>query len=332
MNENKHNGHSNGAVIGAVMVVGAGIAGMQSALDLANSGFKVYLVEEGPSIGGRMSQLDKTFPTNDCSMCMISPKLIEVGKHNNIELITNAQVLAVEGEEGDFRVRLLKKPRHIDTDRCTGCGLCAESDLTELREREEELWVDRIKIDEARCIQCGDCARVCLEENEERQGLTNIFLERQRFVELPTEKQEEKPAEARWQQIALMDIASRTEFWQRELSKCIKCYGCRDVCPVCICDQCELENPDWITPGKIPPEFPVFHLIRAYHVADSCINCGECEATCPVAIPLRSIQQLVRRQPPEKIFEFIPGLDQETKERLIRRVKEQPILKRVVRR
>ena len=74
--------------IGAVMVVGGGISGMQSALDLANSGFKVYLVEENTSIGGRMSQLDKTFPTNDCSMCMISPKLIEVDKHLNIEIIT----------------------------------------------------------------------------------------------------------------------------------------------------------------------------------------------------------------------------------------------------
>ena len=77
------------------MVVGGGIAGMQSALDLANSGFKVYLVEKTTSIGGRMSQLDKTFPTNDCSMCMISPKLIEVAKHRNIEIITNAEVETV---------------------------------------------------------------------------------------------------------------------------------------------------------------------------------------------------------------------------------------------
>src|SRR4030067_1062695 len=93
--------------IGAVMVVGGGICGMQSALDLANSGFKVYLVEETTSIGGRMSQLGKTFPTNDCSMCMISPKLIEVDKHRNIEVISNAQVQAVEGEEGNFKVKVL---------------------------------------------------------------------------------------------------------------------------------------------------------------------------------------------------------------------------------
>ncbi|MFC1965728.1 4Fe-4S binding protein [Chloroflexota bacterium] len=112
----------------------------------------------------------------------------------------------------------------------------------------------------------------------------------------------------------------------------MKCHGCRDVCPVCFYDQCELENPDWVTPGKIPPEFPVFHLIRAYHVADNCINCGECEATCPVGIPLRSIHQFVWRQSPEKIFEFIPGLDEEIKEKLIKQVKEQPVTGRGVRR
>ena len=112
--------------IGAVMVVGAGISGMQSALDLANSGFKVYLVEEKSAIGGRMSQLDKTFPTNDCSTCMISPRLIEVSKHNNIELITYARVTSIEGEDGNFKVTVLKKPRYVDEQKCTGCGDCIE--------------------------------------------------------------------------------------------------------------------------------------------------------------------------------------------------------------
>ncbi|MFC1910341.1 FAD-dependent oxidoreductase [Chloroflexota bacterium] len=112
--------------IGAVMVVGGGISGMQSALDLANSGFKVYLVEETSSIGGRMSQLDKTFPTNDCSMCMISPKLIEVGKHTNIKLITNARVESIEGESGNFLAHVTKKPRYIDESTCSGCGDCVD--------------------------------------------------------------------------------------------------------------------------------------------------------------------------------------------------------------
>ena len=114
----------NGDKVGAVMVVGGGISGMQAALDLANSGFKVYLVEEGPSIGGRMAQLDKTFPTNDCSMCMISPKLIEVSKHLNIEIITNADVIKTEGESGSFKVSIKKRARYVNESVCTGCGTC----------------------------------------------------------------------------------------------------------------------------------------------------------------------------------------------------------------
>ncbi|NQT04862.1 MAG: CoB--CoM heterodisulfide reductase iron-sulfur subunit A family protein, partial [Dehalococcoidia bacterium] len=113
--------------VGAVMVVGGGICGMQSALDLANSGFKVYMVEETTSIGGRMSQLDKTFPTNDCSMCMISPKLIEVDKHLNIEILSNSQVQSLEGEAGDFKVKVLKKPLYVDIEKCSSCGDCFEA-------------------------------------------------------------------------------------------------------------------------------------------------------------------------------------------------------------
>ena len=113
--------------VGAVMVVGGGICGMQSALDLANSGFKVYMVEETTSIGGRMSQLDKTFPTNDCSMCLISPKLIEVDKHLNIEILSNSRVQSLEGEAGDFKVKVLKKPRYVDIEKCSSCGDCFEA-------------------------------------------------------------------------------------------------------------------------------------------------------------------------------------------------------------
>ena len=124
--------------VGAVMVVGGGICGMQSALDLANSGFKVYLVEETSCIGGRMAQLDKTFPTNDCSMCMISPKLIEVDKHHNIELITNAKVEGIEGEVGNFKVKVLKHPRYIDEEKCNSCGDCIEACPVDLLHEFEE--------------------------------------------------------------------------------------------------------------------------------------------------------------------------------------------------
>jgi len=109
---------------GAVMVVGGGISGMQSALDLANSGFKVYLVERSPGIGGKMAQLDKTFPTNDCSMCIVSPKLVEVGRHRNIELLTHSEVTGLDGEAGNFSARITQHARYVDVDKCTGCGLC----------------------------------------------------------------------------------------------------------------------------------------------------------------------------------------------------------------
>ena len=112
---------------GSVLVVGGGIAGIQSSLDLAESGFKVHLLEETPAIGGTMAQLDKTFPTNDCAMCVISPKLVGAGRHLNIKLTTNAEILGLSGEAGNFSVTIKKKPRYIDADKCTGCGACTQN-------------------------------------------------------------------------------------------------------------------------------------------------------------------------------------------------------------
>jgi heterodisulfide reductase subunit A-like polyferredoxin len=137
MNEKKNK------VVGAAMVVGGGITGMQSALDLANSGYKVYLVEKSASIGGRMSQLDKTFPTNDCSMCMISPKLIEVAKHRNIELLTNSEVESVSGEAGDFTIKINQKARYIDLEKCSGCGDCVTACPVDLKNEFEQGLNDR---------------------------------------------------------------------------------------------------------------------------------------------------------------------------------------------
>jgi NADH:ubiquinone oxidoreductase subunit E len=112
---------------GSVLVVGAGIAGMQASLDLADSGFKVFLAEKNPSIGGVMSQLDKTFPTNDCAMCIMAPKLVSVGRHPNIELITNSEIEGLSGKAGNFTVTINKKPRYVDETKCTGCGVCTEN-------------------------------------------------------------------------------------------------------------------------------------------------------------------------------------------------------------
>lgn len=113
--------------VGAVLVVGGGIGGIQSALDLADSGFKVYLLDKNPSIGGAMAQLDKTFPTNDCSMCIMAPKMVDVARHPNIELITYSDLKKVEGTEGKFKVKILKKARSVDEEKCTGCGVCTEN-------------------------------------------------------------------------------------------------------------------------------------------------------------------------------------------------------------
>ncbi|HAG12065.1 MAG TPA: heterodisulfide reductase [Desulfotomaculum sp.] len=111
---------------GDVLVVGGGISGIQASLDLATVGFKVYLVDSAPTIGGHMAQLDKTFPSNDCSMCIESPKFVECNRHPNIEIITYTEVDSVEGEPGDFKVTLLKKPRYVLEDKCTGCTVCVE--------------------------------------------------------------------------------------------------------------------------------------------------------------------------------------------------------------
>jgi NADPH-dependent glutamate synthase beta subunit-like oxidoreductase/NAD-dependent dihydropyrimidine dehydrogenase PreA subunit len=115
-----------GQVTGAVMVVGGGIAGMQAALELAEQGFKVYLVESKSAIGGKMAQLDKTFPTNDCAMCTISPKLVEAGRHPNIQIMTDTQVRELRGQAGNFTVHLNHAPRYVDANKCISCGDCAK--------------------------------------------------------------------------------------------------------------------------------------------------------------------------------------------------------------
>ncbi len=129
--------------VGAVLIVGGGISGVQSALDLAESGFKVYMLDKSPSIGGVMAQLDKTFPTNDCSMCILAPKLVAAGRHHNINLICNAELLDIQGEEGNFKVKVLKHSRYIDEDKCTGCSDCAQACPVTLKNAFDEKLKER---------------------------------------------------------------------------------------------------------------------------------------------------------------------------------------------
>jgi heterodisulfide reductase subunit A len=114
-------------VIPEALVIGGGIAGIQASLDLANDGFKVHLVERDPSIGGHMAQLDKTFPTLDCSSCILTPKMMEVANHDNIELLSYSEVTSIDGSIGNYTVKIRKKPRYVDVDKCTGCGDCASA-------------------------------------------------------------------------------------------------------------------------------------------------------------------------------------------------------------
>lgn len=111
----------------SALVIGGGIAGIQTSLDIADAGFKVYLVEKEPSVGGRMAQLDKTFPTLDCSACILTPKMVDVSRHPNIELLTYSEVTQVQNNTSNFRVTVKKKPRYVDITKCTGCGSCAEA-------------------------------------------------------------------------------------------------------------------------------------------------------------------------------------------------------------
>lgn len=110
-----------------ILIVGGGIAGIHAALTYANSGKKVYLVEKEPSIGGHMSILDKTFPTLDCSACILTPKMSEVGKHPNIELLTWSEVEEISGYVGSFQAKIKKKARYVDVEKCNGCGACWEN-------------------------------------------------------------------------------------------------------------------------------------------------------------------------------------------------------------
>ncbi|MFX1314534.1 MAG: FAD-dependent oxidoreductase [Promethearchaeota archaeon] len=161
--------------IGAVLVVGGGIAGIQTSLDLADLGFKVFIVESSTAIGGIMSQLDKTFPTNDCAMCILSPKLVEVGRHQNIQIITHAEVENLEGSAGNFNVTLKKYPRYINEDKCTGCGLCSEwcpietsSEYDEGLRKRKSIFIKYPQaipklpsIDRTICIGCRLCEYIC---------------------------------------------------------------------------------------------------------------------------------------------------------------------------
>jgi len=182
----------NNKKIGAAVVVGGGIAGMQASLDLAASGIKVYLVETKPSIGGVMAQLDKTFPTMDCAACILTPKMVDVSRHHNIELLTYSEVTDIKGYVGNFTAQVTKKPRYVIESLCTGCMDCAEACPVEIP-NEFDLGLGSRKaiyvpfpqavpliytLDENTCIGCGACKSVCtIEAMDFKQNKEEVTLE-----------------------------------------------------------------------------------------------------------------------------------------------------------
>jgi heterodisulfide reductase subunit A2 len=161
--------------MGNVVVIGAGIAGIQAALDIANHGIHVDLVERDPSIGGHMAQLDKTFPTNDCSMCILSPKMVDIQRHPLITMHTCAEVEKIEGEVGHFLVTIKKHPRYVDESACNGCGDCIQICPVEVYNRFDagvgvrkaiykphlQVVPDIVIKDPEHCIECGLCYDAC---------------------------------------------------------------------------------------------------------------------------------------------------------------------------
>jgi heterodisulfide reductase subunit A len=161
--------------MGDVVVIGAGIAGIQAALDIANHGIHVHLIEREPSIGGHMAQLDKTFPTNDCSMCILSPKMVDVQRHPNISLHTCSEVEMIEGSVGNFSVTIKKYPRYVDESTCNGCGDCIQICPVEVYNRfdagigirkaiykpQPQSVPDIVIKDPEHCIECGLCYDAC---------------------------------------------------------------------------------------------------------------------------------------------------------------------------
>ncbi|MFQ5815686.1 MAG: FAD-dependent oxidoreductase, partial [Candidatus Hydrothermarchaeaceae archaeon] len=161
--------------VGSVLVIGAGIAGMQASLDLAESGYRVYLVEKSPTIGGNMIKLDKTFPTGDCAMCTIAPKMVGVGNNPDIVKHTLSEVVAVRGNAGNYEVVIRKHPRYV-TDDCNGCGWCTEVCPVRVPNYHDvglhatgaisipfpQAVPLQYYIDREHCMDCGKCKMVCL--------------------------------------------------------------------------------------------------------------------------------------------------------------------------
>jgi heterodisulfide reductase subunit A len=176
---------------GDVLIVGAGITGMQAALDIGDKGYRVILIDKSSTIGGNMVKLDKTFPTNDCSICTAAPKMVEVSRHPNIQLMTYAEISELEGKAGDFTAHIYRMSKYVDPDKCTGCDDCVEvcpveviNPFDERLSKRKAIYIEFPQavpivytIDYENCVGCGSCERVC-----EPEAIS--FLEKSEDIEI----------------------------------------------------------------------------------------------------------------------------------------------------
>lgn len=218
-------------VIKDVLVIGGGIAGMYTALELADKGFHVYVVEKNPHIGGNMCRLYRTFPTDDYSTDMISPILNKTVTHENIDVITMADIESVSGHAGEYTVKIRKKPRYVNFEACTGCGDCARTDFVmEKPKLNGMLWLDRIRIVETLCNGCGDCVKACAENND-------------------------PPALIQTEKGAIPEYNTKT---------CVGCWVCVEKCPK---NAVEITN---VCPIVVPSEFNLgLGFRKAIYIPDS---------------------------------------------------------------
>jgi ferredoxin len=187
---------------------------------------------------------------------------------------------------------------------------CEERALVELAKR-RQVDLDLVEV----------IGLACTEEEAKECGCVTSRPSKVMIGEPNGGKEERRPLK----ELPPQEDGARLAYWREQYSKCIKCYGCRDVCPVCACEECMMGDHEWVEGGSLPPLFATFHLIKAYHMADRCVECRECESACPVSIPLAELYGRLLRDV-EGRYGYVTGADAEERPPLLTALMDQPIL------